>query len=173
MELHFVAPELRRLDEFPSEVLACCLYADERPLRGVAGLVSWRLAGRLDQLIEGGFLTGDLGEVLLLPGRPRLVADKVLLFGMGERRSFTEAAFEQVVGRMLRSLVDLCVRSALVELPGRHDDALAPEQAADQFLAAAAGYHGAFDAFLLLERPAAQRRINQHMIEERRRVRRW
>lgn len=79
MELHFVAPELRRLDEIPTEVLACSLFSDTLPPRGIAGLVSWRLAGRVERLLEGGFLTGQAGEVLLLPGRPRLTADKVLL----------------------------------------------------------------------------------------------
>lgn len=173
MELHFVSPELRRLDEIPSEALACCLYEDALPPRGVAGLVSFRLAGRVDRLLAEGFLTGRLGEVLLLPGRPRMVADKVLLFGLGERPSFREAHFDQVVDRMLRSLVDLCIRSAVVELPGRLDDAFAPEQAADRFLANAARYKDAFDSFILVERPAAQRRINLHMIEERRRIRRF
>ena len=173
MELHFVAPELRRLDELPTEALACCLYADALPPRGVAGLISWRLAGRVDRLLAGGFLTGRLGEVLLIPGRPRLSADKILLFGLGERASFDEARFEQVADHMLRSLVDLCIRSAVIELPGRHDDALAPELAADRFLAATARRSDAFDSFILVERPAAQRRINQHMIEERRRVRRF
>lgn len=172
MELHFVAPDLRRLDELPTEALACCLYADALPPRGVAGLVSWRLAGRIDRLLAGRFLTGRLGETLLLPGRPRIVADKVLLFGLGERAAFQEDRFDFVADKMLRVLVDLCIRSAIVELPGRHDDALSPEVAADRFLAIAARHRDAFDAFILVERAPAQRRINQHMIEERRRIRR-
>lgn len=173
MELHFISPELRRLDELPTEALACGLYSDALPPRGVAGLVSWRLAGRIDRLLDGRFLTGRAGEVLLLPGRPRLSADKVLLFGLGPRSSFDERAFDQVADHILRTLVGLCIRSAVIELPGRHDDALAPEQAADRFLANATHHDDAFDSFTLVEEPAAQRRINQHMIEERRRVRRF
>jgi hypothetical protein len=172
MELHFVAPELRRLDELTTEALACCLYSDALPPRGVVGLLSWRLAGRIERLLEGGFLTGQAGEVLLLSGRPRLTADKVLLFGLGPRASFDEVAFERVAERVLDALAGLCIRSAVIELPGRHDDALAPEQAADRFLACAARHGDAFDAFVLVERPAAQRHIHQHMIEERRRIRR-
>ncbi len=173
MELHFVAPALRRLDEVPTEVLACGVFADARPPRGVAGLVSWRLAGRVDRLLAGGFLTGQQGEVMLLPGRPRLVADKVLLFGLGPRTSFDREVFDQVTAHLLRALVDLCIRSAVVELPGRQDDALTPEEAADRFLAAAARHDDAFDAFVLVEPLAAQRRVNQHMIEEKRRIRRF
>jgi hypothetical protein len=171
MELRFVTPDLRGLDATPTEVLACGVYADQRPPHGVAGLVNWRLAGRVDRLLEGGFLTGDLGEVLLLPGRPRLFADKVLLFGLGPRGDFGEGPFDRVAQQMLRAFAGLCTRSAVVELPGRHDDALSPEKAADRFLASAAADHGLFDAFTLVERPAAQKRITQHMIEERRRVR--
>jgi hypothetical protein len=173
MELQFLSPELRRLDEAPGEVLACCLFADERPPRGVAGLVDWRLAGRVSRLLQTGFLTGEVGEVLLVPGRPRLVSDKVLLFGLGPRAEFDEQVFDRVARRILGALVDLCTRSAIVELPGRHADALSPEEAADRFLACAAELDGAFDACILIEPPAAQKRINQHMIEEKRRVRRW
>jgi hypothetical protein len=173
MELHFLPPELRRLDEAPTEVLLCGVFSDERPPKGIAGLVSWRLAGRLDRLLETGFLTGALGEVALIPGRPRLRADKVLIFGLGPRASFDEHVFDSVARHQLKALVDLCTRSAVVELPGRHVEALTPEMAADRFLAEAAGYDGAFDSFVLVERPPAQRRVTQHMIKEKRRVRRW
>ena len=135
--------------------------------------MSWRLAGRVERLLEAGYLSGDRGEVMLIPGRPRLLADKVLLFGLGPRDAFDQEAFEQVARHMLRALIDLCTRSAIVELPGRHDDALSPEAAADRFLAAAAEYDGAFDSFVLIERSLDQKRVTQHMIEERRRVRRW
>lgn len=173
MELHFVSPELRRLDELPTEALACGLYHDALPPRGVAGLVSWRLAGRIDRLLEDGFLSGRAGEVLMIPGRPRLSADKVLLFGLGSRASFDEYAFDQVTERLLRTLIELCIRSAVIELPGRFDASLAPELAADRFLASAAQHDDAFDSFILVEEPAAQRRIHLHMIEERRRIRRF
>ncbi|HEU4411094.1 MAG TPA: M17 family peptidase N-terminal domain-containing protein [Polyangiaceae bacterium] len=172
MELRFLNPDLRPLDGHPTEVLVGNLFAGERPPRGVAGLVNWRLGGRVDGLIESGFLTGDRGEVLLLPGRPRLEADKVLLFGLGGREGFDDAAFDLVADKLLDTLLGLCVRSAVVELPGRHDEALAPERAADRFLAAAAARGGAFDAFVLVDGVEAQKRIQHHMVEERRRVRR-
>lgn len=172
MELRFLNPDLRPLDGHPTEVLVGNLFENERPPRGVAGLVNWRLGGRVDGLLESGFLTGARGEVLLLPGRPRLEADKVLLFGLGERAGFDDAAFDLVAAKLLDTLLGLCVRSAVVELPGRHDEALAPERAADRFLAAVAAHGGAFDSFVLVDGVEAQRRIQHHMVEERRRVRR-
>ena len=71
IELRFVAPDLRRLDEVGSEVVVCGIWKDERPFTGLACLLDWRLAGRLSRLAKQGFLVGDVGEVLVVPARPR------------------------------------------------------------------------------------------------------
>jgi len=172
MELLFLPPTLRALDEAPSEVLCACIFEDERPPNGVAGLVSWRLAGRVDRLIETRFLTGARGEVMLIPGRPRLSCDKVLLFGLGPRPAFDDDVFDEASTRILKTLRGLECRSAIVEMPGRHTDAMQPEHAADRFLAAL-GREGGFDRITLVEESAAQKRVNEHVIEARRRVRTW
>jgi hypothetical protein len=172
MELSFLPPELRHLDASPAEVLACSVFEDERPPRGVAGLVDWRLAGKISHLLESSFLLGRLDEVLLLPGRPRLVADKILVFGLGPRATFDEEAFDRVVACLLDRLEGLGTRSAIVELPGRQGPVLAAEEAADRFLTAVSARDGSFDGFTLIERPEDQKRVTQHMIEARRRLRR-
>ena len=53
VELRFVTPELPRLDEIDSEVLACAVWSDARPSHGVAGLCDWRLGGRISDLSGG------------------------------------------------------------------------------------------------------------------------
>ena len=52
---------LRALDGASTELLACGMWEDERPMRGLLGLVDWRMAGRLSSLAKSGFLTGALG----------------------------------------------------------------------------------------------------------------
>lgn len=170
MELLFTTPELRKLDLAATEVLVAAVAADERPPHGIAGLVDWRLVGRVSAVLKSGFLRGDVGEVLLLPGKPKLPFDKVVLFGIGERSAFDEHVYRAVVGRMLRTLEGLRARTAVVELPGRHLDAIAPERAADILLESAGGSQ-AHDVWTLVEPTEAQRVITQHMIQERRRVR--
>ena len=71
LELRFVAPDLRRLEQVGGEVVACGAYRDERPFSGLAGLLDWRLAGRLSRLAKKDFLRGDAGEAALLPAGPR------------------------------------------------------------------------------------------------------
>jgi hypothetical protein len=166
----FTTPELRRLDLAATEVLVAAVAADERPPHGLAGLVDWRLAGRVSLLARTGFLRGDVGEVVLIPGKPKLPFDKVVLFGIGESAAFDEHVFRAVVGRMLRTLEGLRARTAVVELPGRHLGAIAPERAADILLESAGGSQS-HDVWTLVETTEAQRVITEHMIQERRRVR--
>ncbi len=95
MDLRFLPPELRRLDEASVELCACTIWSDERPLRGFAGLVDWRLGGRLSALAKSGFVTGEKGEAVLLQGKPHVPFEKVLVLGLGARSGFGDGAFRE------------------------------------------------------------------------------
>ncbi len=171
MELRLLPPDLRRLDETSAELLACTVWSDERPMRGLAGLLDWRFAGRLSRLAKEGFLDGALGEVLLVPGRPHVPFEKVLVFGLGNRSGFGDGVYRSVLQHLLRALESLHVRRAVVELPGRSIDAVEAERAAE-ILLDCAGDSAHHDAWWLVEKPEVHGRIQQRALEERRRVRR-
>ena len=173
MELRFVARELHRLDDTPAEVIACAMWSDERPMRGLAGLLDWRLAGRVSRLAREAFADGSVGEIVCLQGRPRLPYEKVIVVGAGERAKFDEDVFRVAVAALLRTLEGLRVQRAVVELPGRATDQIAPERAAEIVLDAVrdSDAHDAHDAWWLVEPPAAQAKIAARAIEERRRGR--
>jgi Cytosol aminopeptidase family, N-terminal domain len=168
MEFLFVPPDLRRLDDANAELLACCVWKDQWPMRGLAGLIDWRLSGRLHALARVGFLLGDVGEVLFVPGRPQLRFEKLLLLGLGARSDFGEATFRSVVLHLLRSLEGLGVRRAVVELPGRAEGMVQAERAAELVLECVRD-SPAHDSWWLVEEPDAQRRFAQHAQDERRR----
>ncbi len=170
MDLRFTTPELRKLDLLGTEIIVSTLASDERPPHGVTGLLDFRLAGRISRLIENGFATGRVGEVVLVPGKPKLPFDKLLLFGIGKQTEFNDPVFRAVLDKILRTLEGLRARTAVVELPGRHFDAISPERAADILLESAGGQKE-HDVWTLIEPLEAQRAITQHMIQERRRVR--
>ncbi|MEM6786281.1 MAG: M17 family peptidase N-terminal domain-containing protein [Myxococcota bacterium] len=172
MELHFVEPELSRLDTLESEVIACTLWRDQRPCDGVAGLCDWRLNGTISGLLRTGFATGRQGEVVMVPGRPRLTFDKVLIFGAGPLGGFDDMRFRSVMRLMLDTIADLRSRIAVVQLPGRQNDLIRPERAADMLLETVArDARRRDDVWTLVEPKAARRRIQQQMVEERRRIR--
>lgn len=137
--LHLVEPDLRAIDGASAEVIACAVFADERPLRGLAGLLDWRLAAKLSGLAKSGFLTGAEGEVVLVPGRPKLSFEKILVLGLGPRSTFGDGVVRRALARLLATLEGLNVKRALVELPGRGSDALGPERAAELVLECAEG----------------------------------
>jgi hypothetical protein len=133
-DVHFVTRDLRAIDASPAEVIACTTFCDERPLRGVAGLLDWRLAGRLSTLAKSGFLVGKLGEVLLVPGRPQLPFEKVVVLGLGDRAAFDDAVVARTLERLASTLDGLKVKRALVELPGRASGVLEAKHAAELLL---------------------------------------
>ncbi len=170
MDIRFVPPALRRLDDAGAELCACTIWSDERPVRGFAELIDWRLAGRLSALLKGGFLTGEAGEALLVPGKPYLPFEKVLVVGLGPKASFGEAGFRATVMHVARALEGLGVRRAVIELPGRATDTIDARQAITWTLECV-GDSPEHDAWWLVESPAAQKVIEERAADERRRVR--
>jgi hypothetical protein len=170
VDLRFLPPELRRLDEANVELCACTIWSDERPMRGFADLLDWRLGGRLSALLKADFVRGDAGETLLVPGKPHLPFEKVLVIGLGPRARFDEGAFRDAILRLARTLERLRVRRAVLELPGRATDAIDPERAITITLDCV-GTSPEHDAWWLVDTPAAQKRIEVRAADERRRVR--
>ncbi len=171
MEFRFVPPDLRKLDETSAELIACSMWKDERPMRGLAGLLDWRLAGKISKLARESFIEGELGEVLFVPGRPRLPFDKIIVLGLGTKAAFGDGPFREAVTRLLRTLEGLHVRRAVVELPGRGAGAIEPERATEIVLECASDSPD-HDAWWLVEEAEAQVRISARAQDERRRARR-
>ncbi len=162
MDIRFLPPDLRQLDEASVEVAVGSFWQDERPMRGFAGLLDWRLAGRLSALLTSGFVRGEAGEVLLVPGKPHLPFEKVLLVGLGLRAEFDEDAFRRGTTRMASTLEGLRVRRAVVELPGRGAFAIDADRAIVLALECL-GREPEHDAWWLVEDAAAQRVIEQRV----------
>lgn len=67
----------------PCDTLVIPVPADERPLRGTAGLVDWRVCGAISRQLACGFVAGKRGEAVLLPAPRPLRASRLLLMGLG------------------------------------------------------------------------------------------
>lgn len=62
-----------------------CLFVpeDERPLRGLAGFVDWRLSGMLSRVLMGDFFRGVAGDTVLMPSDSRIPAIRIFAVGLG------------------------------------------------------------------------------------------
>ena len=69
--------------EAPADTILVLVPEDERPLRGDAGLIDWRLCGLISEHLRSGYVTGQLGEAVLLPGDIPLSPARILLVGAG------------------------------------------------------------------------------------------
>ena len=121
MELSYYPLTMEALDQADAEALCLFVSEDERPLTGLAGLVDWRLSGRLSRMIRAGLVIGAAGEALLTPPGMRLAFRKLFVFGLGGARGDDELA-----GRLadaLRRLAQAGVKDAALQLPAR----LAPD----------------------------------------------
>jgi hypothetical protein len=165
MELRFVPPDLRRLDDLSAEVASCALFEDDWPLIGLAGLFDWRLAGRLSALGRRGYLTGARDEVMLVPGRPRVPFEKLVLLGLGRREDFDDDACVRALERVGDVLEGLKVRRAVVELPGRGGGAIGAERAAELLLRTL-GSSKEHDAWWLVEEEHAGQVVTARMRED-------
>lgn len=78
------------IDEVPGKLTLATFFEDVRPLKGSTGLIDWRFNGRLSELALQGRIFGHFSESLLLPSQGRLASDEVLLFGLGQKKDFSE-----------------------------------------------------------------------------------
>ncbi len=77
----------------------CAVASDERPLRGPAGALDWRLCGLLSrQLLQQRF-EGRTGEDLLIAAGPRLPFEQVFLIGLGRGADIDPPAARRVATR--------------------------------------------------------------------------
>jgi hypothetical protein len=107
------------LDSLPG-VDSLCVFVgeDERPLRGAAGFLDWRLGGALSRVLVSGFFVGAPNDALLLPTHGRIAIPRVFAIGLGR----TEALTGEVLAASLRTAAFVLgkahAESVALELPG-------------------------------------------------------
>lgn len=170
MDVRFAAPDFAELDALRCDALALPFFSDERPLRGAGGLVDWRLCGALSRQLVTGFVTGGLGEQVLVPSQSRLSVEKVFLFGLGAEAAMSVDVAAGRIRHMLRTVMATGSRTLAMVLPGRSTGIMDGVSAMEAFVRAVAQGPGA-DEVILIESPEGQREMAPVVERERRRAR--
>jgi hypothetical protein len=163
----FTAESLDSLDSLQAELLVLPFFADERPLRGAAGLVDWRLCGALSRKLMAGYLDGRFGDKALLASPGKVKMDGLLLIGLGHSEEFGVATAEQACALIASSLTDAGVSTAALALPGR-SLGLIPSLDAMQIWLAAAPTQSRIEEIIVVER-AEEHRVLESLIDGLRR----
>src|SRR5688500_18976964 len=169
MHLRFAPPTTAQLDRLRCEALALPVLSDERPLRGALGIVDWRLCGLVSRLVIRGAVSTAPLQTTLVPGRPKLVVDKVFLFGAGASADLDEARQRALGAHMLGSAVAPGVRPTALVLRGRGSDLVSPA-AAMEILVSVARARGEVDELIVPEPAEAQKSMEPVLERERRRA---
>ncbi len=169
MNVEFVAPELRKLDRVHAGALVIHLFEGDAPLRGLPALVDWRLCGSLSRLILAGRLTGRSGEAMLVPSSGRLPFERLLLLGLGPRRTLERTEVGAEIRRAFDVLGRMRTHSAAAALPGRPQEASDPSTAIDMLLQVASEPNE-IDELILVEEPRAQKIMHAYLDVGHRRI---
>ncbi|HPH65715.1 MAG TPA: M17 family peptidase N-terminal domain-containing protein, partial [Kofleriaceae bacterium] len=106
-------------EDKPRDALCVTVFDDERPLRGVAGLVDWRLCGRLSRLLVSKKASGGVGESMMLPASRRLPMSRIFWFGLGPSKGYSEERMRRDLAWMGDVLTKASVGECAMQLPGR------------------------------------------------------
>lgn len=119
MALTVLPLDLDRWDEAARDCLVLPVFKDDRPLRGAAGLADWRLCGKLSRLIKANRASAEQGETLLLPPGRRLRFSKILWFGLGDAKGYSDERFRKDIAWILGVVTKAGVSDWTLQMPGR------------------------------------------------------
>jgi len=110
-------PGFESLDSL-ADVEALCVFVgqDERPLRGIAGYLDWRMCGGLSRVLVSEFFQGAGGDCLLLPSNGRIAIPRIFVCGLGPLQGVKEQLGSMMTGAADR-LTRARIRSVALELP--------------------------------------------------------
>jgi hypothetical protein len=119
MALTVLPLDLGRWDEAARDCLVLPVFRDDRPLRGAAGLVDWRLCGKLSRLLRESRATAEAGETILLPPGRRLRFSRILWFGLGDAKGYSEDRFKRDLAWIVEVVKKAAATDWALQMPGR------------------------------------------------------
>lgn len=134
MALSVLPLDLARWDEHPRDCLVLPVFKDDRPLRGAAGLADWRMCGRLSKLLKGNKAGADQGESMLLPPGRRLPFAKILWFGCGDAKGYSDDRFKKDLAWILSVVAKAGVTDFAIQAPGRASGLIGARRAVELML---------------------------------------
>ena len=164
MALSVLPLDLARWDETPRDTLVLPVFRDDRPLRGAAGLADWRLCGRLSRLLRGNRATANEGETMLLPPGRRLKFQRVMWFGLGDAKGYTDDRFRKDLAWIREVVTAAGATDWAVQAPGRASGLIGARRAVEIILDDPTL---AEQALTLLEDPAGQKDIAELLRSQR------
>ena len=170
MALSVLPLDLVRWDEAARDCLVLPVFKDDRPLRGAAGLADWRLCGRLSRLVKANKMSGEHGESMMMPPGRRLRFARILWFGLGDAKGYSDARFKADVAWILDVITKANIKDWALQAPGRASGLIGARRAVELMLENETLASTTSDLpITLLEDPAGQKDIAELLRSQRER----
>ncbi|MFB0505513.1 MAG: M17 family peptidase N-terminal domain-containing protein [Thermodesulfobacteriota bacterium] len=105
------------IDRQECQLVSAGLFEDERPLRGPAGLLDWRLNGAISREVINGRITGQFKETVIIPSSRWIQSPKILLIGLGSARRISYPKLREVSAYLLQTLLKIDVIDFCCSIP--------------------------------------------------------
>jgi hypothetical protein len=151
------------LDEIPAQLALVTTFEDIRPLKGRAGLVDWRLNGRLSQLIRQSKFQGAKGEALLMPTRGRIDSNELLLLGVGPKSSLRDPEIPHLLTLIVEKLLQKKCASFSLSLTDLIPGMFEWRNAVRLFVSMISGREGDLSVTLVEDGPFVEDAKKRHM----------
>jgi len=115
MEVHV---DKRDIYEIPCMLFGLWHFSDERPLKGINGLLDWRLDAKISQLIISGRIQGAWGEKVMFGPIDELAGKEILIIGLGPISEFEPSRMQDAGKIMADTVLKLNRKTLCLSLPG-------------------------------------------------------
>ena len=132
-----VAVTGERAERVVADLLVAPFFAGERPLRGAAGRVDWRLCGLLSEQMLRGTIRGEAEEAVLVLSSGRLKSPRILLVGLPAQARLGASDLAACARAGLARAVALRAGRVALALPAEARSGLAADRAAVAVLSGA------------------------------------
>jgi hypothetical protein len=105
------------IDRQECQLVQASFFEDERPLKGPAGLLDWRLNGAISREIIHGRITGGFRETVIIPSNGRIRSPKILLIGLGLARRISYPKLREVSAHLLQTLLKINIIDFCCSIP--------------------------------------------------------
>lgn len=110
-------------DKAPCGTLAVGMFTGERPPKGEAGWVDWRLGGAISRAILAGKMDGAAGTFVLIPAK-KLPCQRVLVVGLGPHAQFKSKDLANALDAVLEKTAGFHDTDLGIAIPGTKPFAL-------------------------------------------------
>jgi hypothetical protein len=163
MALTVLPLDLARWDEGKRDCLVLPVFKDDRPLRGAAGLADWRLCGKLSRLVKANKASAEAGESIMLPPGRRLSFTRLLWFGLGDAKGYSDERYRKDLAWILGVVTKANITDWAMQLPGRASGLIGARRAIEIMLDTIDGD----PTITLIEDPAGQKDIAEVLRNQR------